>query len=76
MLEWIDRLFNKHKFVRRSMVLWAVWMNTLLILFYVEQKASGTNFDGHDVAVITLFSGLLMTAITFYKWSRDRDDHQ
>lgn len=80
MIAWLlDRLgitdlFERHKFARRFSLGWAIWIDTILILFYMEMKRQGVKFDDNDVTLILTFFGVLTTMIMFYKWSRDRED--
>lgn len=60
---FVDRLFNKHKLIRRLLLLWVCWLITHIITSY--------NDIPHQVAVAAI--GLLATVIMFYQWSRDKD---
>ena len=68
---WFDRLFNKHKFVRRGIVVWA----TVLITWVVVQVFTDLSaINGAVVSALSIVVGLLSSALIHYKWSRDRDD--
>jgi len=68
--DWIDDLFNKHQFVRRMLVLWAVWLITLVILRVTKDLALITT----PVAVVVgSVTGLLTLVVTHYQWSRNKD---
>jgi len=72
LLSWIDRLFNKHKLVRRGLVVWAVVMITLTIhnFFTVSDKISGAG------SVFIAILGLLAVVIGLYERDRARDDRR
>lgn len=67
---WVDRLFNKHKFVRRVMVFWAMSLITWVIWVVFD----GPNeITGHVVTALSIVVGLLATVLGFYKWQRAHD---
>lgn len=69
---WLDRLFERHKFVRRVMVLWACWLISVILLrvFTPEMLPLVT---GSVATVITAVIGILATALGFYQWSRNHE---
>jgi len=71
MFDWIDRLFNEHKLVRRGLVIWAVWIITWVVVTVFKQlsliTAPVATFGGVVI-------GMLATVLAFYQWSRDKDD--
>ena len=69
----LDALFERHKFVRRAMVLWAVWLITEMVLNPPEYILSVSG-PGRDVILGVV--GLLTIALGFYKWSRRQEDKQ
>lgn len=73
MLTFLDRLFNKHKFVRRGIVVWACWLITVIVLKTWEDLSLVT---AAVVSALSIVVGILATAVTFYKWSRDKDDKE
>ena len=70
MLGWIDRLFNRHKLVRRVLVFWA--MATILWTSYMMFRDITLINNAAAMAYATNV-GLLATVIGFYQWSRSRD---
>ncbi len=67
MLEWIDKLFNKHKLVRRMLIIWAPIIISI-VTYRVFWHTKG-ELTGEYIALI----GILATIINFYIWSRGRD---
>jgi len=70
MFEWIDKLFNKHKFVRRFLVMWAsitiAWTTYMMfrditLISTAASMAYATN------------TALLATVIGLYQWSRNKE---
>jgi len=68
MLDWINRLFNEYKFVRRFIIFWAVLL-TSIVTYRVFWFTKG-ELSKEYIAVV----GLVGTAIALYKWSRERED--
>jgi hypothetical protein len=64
---WLDRLFNKHKFVRRSLVFWAAALITYVILRVFEDL---TLINANVTTALSLVVGLLATVIGFYNYQR------
>lgn len=60
---WVERLFNKHKFMRRFTMFWAMALVTYIV---VERHDMQT---GSFVAVV----GLVATAIGLYQWDKMLD---
>jgi len=69
-LSFFDRLFNKHKFVRRAVVVWAI----LAISWTMYVIIPSLETDGSKTTVLGIVIGLLASAIGFYKWSRTKED--
>ena len=67
---WVECLFEEHKFVRRLLVLWAVWLITLLVLKLISLM---TAIDMATGAVVTSIIGILATVLAFYIRSRELD---
>jgi hypothetical protein len=68
MLEWINRLFNQYKFVRRLIIFWALFLVSIVtyrVFWFTEGELTN-----EYLAVV----GLVATAIALYKWSRERED--
>lgn len=67
---FINDLFIKHKFVRRTLVVWSV----LLITWVVS--VAFTNLDkltAPVAAALGSVTAMLTVVIGFYQWSRGRD---
>jgi small neutral amino acid transporter SnatA (MarC family) len=73
MTSWIDRLFNKHKMVRRLIIFWVCWIITVTVLRVTEAEVI-TKISAAGATVVTAVIGLLATVIAFYQWSRNKDD--
>ena len=71
MFDWIDRLFNEHKLVRRGLVIWAVWIITWVVVTVFKQLSLITTPVATFGGVVI---GMLATVLAFYQWSRDKDD--
>ena len=71
MNNWCDRLFNQHHFVRRLLVVWAVCVLTWVIFQVFTDISRITNAVS---TALGLIAGILTTVITFYQWSRNRED--
>lgn len=67
-MSMIDDLFNKHKFVRRIIVFWALAVITWAI-WHTFPRLESSNLLSAFLAVV----GLLSVAIGFYQWLRNRD---
>lgn len=68
--DWIDRLFNKHKAVRRGLVVWAVWLITVVTLLVFSDLDKLTAPVATALATIT---ALLTVVVGLYQWSRNKD---
>jgi len=64
----VDALFNKHKFVRRSIVFWALLVITWSILHALPRLEAGNLLTAFGLVI-----GILATVIGFYQWLRNRD---
>lgn len=70
-LSAIDALFNKHKFVRRFMVFWAMALITwVIVTVFTDLDA----LSGHVVTALSIVVGLLSTGIGFYNYQRKMDE--
>lgn len=69
----ISDLFEKYKFIRRAVVLWACWLITIVVLRVTEPDIIPL-INSAVVAIVTGVIGILATAIGFYQWSRNKDD--
>jgi uncharacterized membrane protein HdeD (DUF308 family) len=69
MLDFVERLFNEHKLVRRLLLLWVVWFITKTIdqFFALPEHAE------HTASVVIAVVGLLTIVIGLYQWDRARD---
>ena len=70
MLEFIDRLFNQHKLVRRGLVVWAVttigWTTSIMF-------ADISLITNPAAAAYASNTALLAVVLGLYQWSRGRD---
>lgn len=70
---WIERLFNKHMFVRRALVFWAAALITWVIIRVFTDLELIT---GHVVTALSIVVGLLATTIGFYNYQRKLDNQE
>ena len=68
---WLNRLFNKHLFVRRALVLWAMVLITIVIFKVLDTM---TTIDAATASVITAIIGILATVTGFYIKIRELDN--
>ena len=69
---FIDRLFERHKFVRRFAMFWAIWLITVVILRVTEPEII-TGIGAAGATIVTGVIGILATVIGFYQWYRQQD---
>lgn len=67
-MSMIDALFNKHKFVRRTIVFIALGLITWTVLNAIPRLE-----QGHLLSALIAVIGILGSAIAFYQWLRTRD---
>ena len=75
-LGFIDRLFNKHKLVRRSIVVWAIWAVSYTLIAILDPKGGDSillHMTTSGASVVIAIIGILTTAIGYYKYSRDKE---
>lgn len=65
--DWIDRLFNQYKFVRRIIVLWAMWLITLVVLRAISDLGAVT---ASVAAMVGSVIGILSVVLGFYFQNR------
>ena len=69
--KWIENLFEKHKFVRRMLVLWAVllitWVTYRVVTLIVV-------IDGAATTLVSIIVGILATVTGFYIKVRELDE--
>lgn len=70
MAELIEALFEKHKLVRRVLVIWAVCLITYVVLRATEAI---TTIDTATAAMVSTIVGILATVTAFYIRSRELD---
>jgi hypothetical protein len=74
-IEWvgktIEAAFEQHKLVRRALVIWALWLITVVVLKATEHI---TTIDTPTAAMISTIVGILATVTAFYIKSRQLDD--
>lgn len=69
-LEFIEALFEKHKLVRRILVIWAICLITYVVLRATEVI---TTIDTATAAMVSTIVGILATVTAFYIRSRELD---
>lgn len=67
----IETLFNRHKLVRRLLLLWAVCLISFVVVAFVAKMGS---IQTADATVIVAVIGILATVLGLYQWSRERED--
>ena len=70
---WINDLFEKHKLVRRLLVLWAIVLITWVVVVTFSDISL---ISAPGATALSVVVGILGTAVAFYQWSRSRDDHK
>ena len=68
MLDWINRLFNEYKFVRRS-----VLYGFMVLLTFVTYQVFW-HTKGELAKEYIALTGLLAVVIGLYQWLRERED--
>ena len=71
--EWIEKLFEEHKLVRRLLVFWALSLITFVILVTFNDL---TLITASVAAVVSTIVGILSVVINFYVRSREVDDRK
>ena len=69
--EWVECLFEEHKFVRRLLVLWAVCLISFIVVVAFKDL---TVITASVAAAVSTVVGLLSVVINFYLRSRELDD--
>ena len=69
--EWVECLFEEHKFVRRLLALWAVAMITFVLAVVFKDL---TLITASVAAAVSTVVGILSVVINFYIRSRELDD--
>ena len=69
--KWINDLFNKHMFVRRALVIWALVMISLIVFKVLDLM---TTIDAATASVVSVIVGILATVTGFYIKSRELDN--
>ena len=68
-LDMIESMFNEHKLVRRSIVLFAMYE-----IDYALRASLPRIVEGNLVTALIAVIGILSTALAFYTIERNRDD--
>lgn len=66
----VESIFERHKFVRRIIVCWAIWLITVVVLKFTSVM---TQLDTATVAGVGSIVGILATVLAFYIKSRELD---
>jgi len=69
--ELIECLFEKHKFVRRSLVYWAA---TIITLATYAVFSTPTEITAASATALATVTGVLTAVIGFYQWDRKQDN--
>jgi len=69
--ELIECLFERHKMVRRLIVVWICYEIHWTLNLVVPKIET---VDGSAVALVSAIIGLLATGIGFYKWTRHSEN--
>ena len=67
---WIECWFEEHKLVRRLLVIWSIYLITLLVLKFIDIM---TVIDTATVSGIVAVIGILSSVLAFYVRSRELD---
>jgi len=70
MMDWIDRLFNQYKLVRRLLMLWAVLLITYVVVRVFDDVIL---ISAATASALGIVVGLLASVISFYMWSRNEE---
>jgi len=70
--DWVRRLFEEYKLVRRVLIGWSMLEVHLTLAAY---RANIGNVEGADATIIVSAIGLIGTVLgAGYLWTRDKDD--
>jgi hypothetical protein len=70
-LYYLDLLFEQHRFVRRTLVVWCMCIITFVTL---RLFADVTLISAAASAAYATLVGILGVVLGFYQWMRDKDD--
>ena len=70
-MNWLEKLFEEHKFVHRASMIWACWLVTMVVFMSFEKLEV---IDGPRATLIGGFVGILSTIVGLYTWIRQQDD--
>lgn len=65
-------LFEKHKLMRRLMLVWACALITVVVLRVTRPEVL-TDVSASVATVVTAVIGILTTVIGFYQWTRHKE---
>jgi len=71
----IERLFERHKLVRRATLVWAAWLITAVIL-RVTEPAMFMLIGTSQATFLLATVGILATVIGFYHRVREQDERK
>ena len=69
-LKNLDLLFEQHRFVRRTLVFWAMWMITFVTIQMFTDISLISNAAAAAYATLV---GILGVVLGFYQWMREKD---
>lgn len=71
LFRFLGVLFERYKFARRALLVWACWLVTVVVFKTFENFAL---IDAPKVTAIATMIAVLTTVIGFYQWDRSKDD--
>lgn len=75
MFQFLNNLFEKHKFVRRATLAWACWLITVVVLRVTEPEVL-KDVNGSVATIVGSVIGILATVIGFYHKTRKQEDER
>ena len=71
--EYVDLLFNKHKFVRRLGMLIQFFSIVVIVWVVLDSIVHGHDISEPASSVLIAIIGLNTVYVGLYQWSRERD---
>lgn len=70
----LNVLFEQHKFARRALLFWSMWLITVVVLRATAPEVLVKLGGAAAATIVTGVIGLLATITAFYLKSRERED--